>query len=484
MSEIEDSAPRPWVKPSVGVLDQAGGTQAEIPVHTDGELLCACRSGDLIQMVMQYPVVTTYNTARRTLIHHELCAEYLISAAFSDDGTRLITVNEKGKVLLWNRASGYVLEKCIGSFEDENCVVGISGNGRAVAYSSKGTIFVQDANGDTHYKTFSERMDSSRFLYNDELCMSFNGKQLVYRSYTESSIIDVWDRDTDNDKMVPAEVRNSNVRRAAISKDGRWVASGSEDGTIWIWDMKSAKRVVHRWKGYSESVSEIIFGQSGMNIISSSAREMSVCVWNADNGAMVGHLEKIDFQYHGLAGSQCGKEVVVIEYAEKGMRIRVLYMEETVKGDLGERKERYQGVIAYCVDRKMIVSGDEDGEVRMWDSESGTLIGQPLKGYLTKVSYVSFSACGTRILCAAYGQGIEIWDTNSQNAVAMRRLSNVFPWPAINSDSTKVVYGNSFHMVGLPFAPTVNTVELWDVHRDMVTTVTRDAYKHTCGNER
>ena len=50
--------------------------------------------------------------------------------------------------------------------------------------------------------------------------------------------------------------------------------------------------------------------------------------------------------------------------------------------------------MAFSPDSKRIVSGSSDKTLRLWDAETGTAIGKPLKGHTGEVWSVAFSPDG------------------------------------------------------------------------------------------
>lgn len=159
--------------------------------------------------------------------------------------------------------------------------------------------------------------------------------------------------------------------------------------------------------------------------------------------------------------------------AVSGNEIQVFDMEVVGVCELAEgATERLSGVACYS-DGKKIVNGGSDGCVRVWNAESGVLIGQPLDGPTGGVSHVAVSANGNHIASASQDNTVRVWNANSRQAVAQRPVTGEVQIDdvAVNKDGTKVVYSlaKSFEEAGEHCIEEV--VEVWDVQSDTVATV-------------
>ena len=60
---------------------------------------------------------------------------------------------------------------------------------------------------------------------------------------------------------------------------------------------------------------------------------------------------------------------------------------------------------------RAIVSGSEDGTVRVWDAASGDPVGDPLTRHSDSVWGVAFSPDGSRIVSGSSDHTVRVWDT-------------------------------------------------------------------------
>src|SRR5258706_537205 len=73
--------------------------------------------------------------------------------------------------------------------------------------------------------------------------------------------------------------------------------------------------------------------------------------------------------------------------------------------------------VAYSPDGRRIISGSEDYTIRIWDAETGTAVGNPLEGHAGAVNSIAYSPDGRHIISGSYDSTIRIWDADNGTAV-------------------------------------------------------------------
>ena len=58
--------------------------------------------------------------------------------------------------------------------------------------------------------------------------------------------------------------------------------------------------------------------------------------------------------------------------------------------------------VCYSPDGCHIVSGSSDNTIRIWDAETGAVVGEPLKGHTAGVLSVAYSLDGRHIVSGSY----------------------------------------------------------------------------------
>src|SRR5258706_413731 len=73
--------------------------------------------------------------------------------------------------------------------------------------------------------------------------------------------------------------------------------------------------------------------------------------------------------------------------------------------------------VSYSPNGTRVVTGSDDKTIRIWDAESGAVIGEPLTGHTGRVSSVAYSPDGRHIISGSYDRTIRIWDAKTGAAV-------------------------------------------------------------------
>ena len=85
---------------------------------------------------------------------------------------------------------------------------------------------------------------------------------------------------------------------------------------------------------------------------------------------------------------------------------------------MGERQEDLNWVVsaAFSPDRRLIVFGNNQGTILVWDIDTGEQDGEPLKGHTGYVSCLSFSSDGKYLASGSKDTTIMIWDMDRREA--------------------------------------------------------------------
>jgi WD40 repeat protein len=296
---------------------------------------------------------------------------------------------------------------------------------------------------------------------------------------------------------------SDDVLALAFSRDGHWLASGSKDQSIKIWDVARG-RVVRTLTGHTKEVTCVAFSPGSKRLASGSG-DGTIRVWNASNGWTSSVLAGTGISIFSVVFSNDGERIISgdldglikVRDASSGAEIRSIQ-------DRGV-------VLSLAVapgDDSLLASATEavnargENAAHLWNLKSGKEV-HKVTGYSGAVSQVSFSPDGGVLATASFYDGFKLWDVKSGNelrtiksatsssALFMRdgRLltSGVFTvniWDVSNGTQVKHIDGPDGSVVALSADDKIvatagnKGVRLWDTasgHELPVFSVPRDA---------
>lgn len=163
--------------------------------------------------------------------------DYISSMVFPSDGNRLVTGRLNGIIQLWD----FEMEKEIISkkISDTLRVLKISHCGNFIAAGIKKEISILDTEDLSLIRTFQQPEGES---YPYSLAFSSCSKYLASGTWWEHGMekmsIRLWDVAT-GENIHTFKGHNTDIQTLTFSPDGTLLASGSYDGTILLWDVKS-----------------------------------------------------------------------------------------------------------------------------------------------------------------------------------------------------------------------------------------------------
>ncbi|THU91717.1 WD40 repeat-like protein, partial [Dendrothele bispora CBS 962.96] len=109
--------------------------------------------------------------------------------------------------------------------------------------------------------------------------------------------------------------------------------------------------------------------------------------------------------------------------------------------------------VAYSPDGRHIVSGSKDKTLRIWDTQTGQQVGQPLQGHTHNVWSVAYSPDGRHIVSGSEDKTVRIWDSQTGQPVGHPLQSHTdCVWSvAYSPDGIHIVSGSED-----------KTVRIWD----------------------
>lgn len=265
-----------------------------------------------------------------------------------------------------------------------------------------------DATDETEETYESESLDTLRGHSGWVWSVSFSpdGKYIASGS-TDHKII-LWDV-TKRSSVGTLMGHSDLVLAAVFSPDGKILASGSRDKKIVLWDVASCQplRTLGGWfSGHSELVNSVVFSPDGQTLVSG-GWDSKVILWDVASGkprhTLKGHfgwVYSVAISPDGLiVASGSRDQTIILWNAKTGQQIR------TIDSEFG-----LVNVVAFSPDgRTLAAGGFQPNQILLWDVETGERIGT-LSGHTERVNAVMFSPDGKTLASGSRDEKIILWD--------------------------------------------------------------------------
>lgn len=209
------------------------------------------------------------------------------------------------------------------------------------------------------------------------------------------------------------------VQSAAFSPDGKYLASGSGDKTVKVWDVETGREI--RTLVTNTDINRIAFGSDNRTLVSAGGATNDVILWDVMNGRKIrvmkmpgkhNYVDDVAFSSDG-AIIAAASHIIQLFDAKTGRAIRTLRS--------GISNSNFNS-IAFSPDRKYLASGSgnmnnnsKDNTVRLWDVTSGKEIFR-FTGHVSDVHRVAFSPEGQYLASIGRDKQIILWDIKKGKA--------------------------------------------------------------------
>lgn len=193
------------------------------------------------------------------------------------------------------------------------------------------------------------------------------------------------------------------VNSVAISPDGRTLASGSEDQTIKLWDLRTGK-LLSTLTGHSDGVKSVAFSPDGNTLVSGSA-DYTIKLWHPQTGELIHTLSGHSNWVKSTAISPDGS-LLASGSQDKTIKLWHLHTGEllsTLSGHWGEVNS-----VVISSDGHTLVSCSWDETIRLWHMGTGTEL-HSLEGHQGGIACVAISPDGQKIVSGSWDQTIRVW---------------------------------------------------------------------------
>jgi len=312
----------------------------------------------------------------------------------------------------------------------QNCVV-------CCKYSSDGKLIaIGDSEGYVHlYECASSKLaytinnwSPGQLSANVIRSLSFSGDSKWLAVGSEDSLIRIWNIFLQKEGVISATLMTTLkghqgvVLSVSFGQEGTLLASGGKDKIIRIWDIFS-KKMVHAYSDPQEQIQSVCLSSDG-GVVAAGCLDGSIWILSKESGKVLqGHH----------------KSVTSVSFSPDGKTLAVggngILLCDVLTGEI-LWKIRCPNVIfslGFNPDGRSIASGHSDNSVRIWDAVKGLEL-RSFEGHLKHVFSVTFDPSGKTVVSGSLDGTVRLWDV-SQGEVNDKKLRSTGLETCISLDS-------------------------------------------------
>lgn len=191
---------------------------------------------------------------------------WVYSVTYSADGRRVLSATGEGEVKLWDTADG----RCVFALEktrNRTWQAALSPIGDVIARGEEASLVLRDVASATHEAlSLPDKVQACAFLS--------DGRYIAART---RHAIRVW-ATADKALVRSIDTPDSLTSRLAFSRDGKYIACGSESGTVYVWEVASHGSL-HTLYGHTDEVNDVAWSPDGLQL-ASAAEDGTIRLWD------------------------------------------------------------------------------------------------------------------------------------------------------------------------------------------------------------
>jgi WD40 repeat protein len=248
------------------------------------------------------------------------------------------------------------------------------------------------------------------------------------------------------------------VNSIAFSPDNRLLASGSSDGTIMLWSLADSLHLA-TLSGHGSRVWSVAFSPDG-TLLASGSDDQTIRLWSVSGSMNVATLAGHNASVASVAFSPDGRRLASGSH-DPAPTIRCW---DVATGDCTASLSGHTADIwsvAFSPDGRLIASGSADLTIRLWAAASGANVAT-LQGHTARIRSVAWSPDGTTLISGSLDQSVKVWDIAALHLDSPSAGSDIGQ-TALSRDAANVVCRatlteNTGPVNGVAFSPDGDTL--------------------------
>ncbi|NMF57990.1 AAA-like domain-containing protein [Pseudanabaena yagii] len=343
----------------------------------------------------------------------------LVSANFSNDGSKIFTTSEDKKIRTWDLKGNIITVIELTGYTKQIWNANFSSDGSKILTSSNdGTVEVWDLKGSliASLKGHTSEIASANF--------SPDGSKIVTASADKTTRI--WN--TNGSQIAELKGHTDSVYSANFSPDGSKIITASWDKTARLWDLDGNQ--ITEFNGHTDPILSANFSHDGSKVITASW-DKTARLWDLDGNQITefkGHTKRLSSANFSLNDNK------IVTTSDDG----TTRIWDNKGNQIDELKGSISTNASFSPDGNKIVTVSADKTLRVWNIK-GSQIAE-LKNNKDIVWSANFSPDGSKIFTTSIDTTAEsmigrVWDINGNQIAELKGtfIKNFSP------DSSKII---------------------------------------------
>ena len=325
------------------------------------------------------------------------------SVDFSPDGKYVVTGTFDG-IKLWDVRTGRILRSLSGSMvlsvsfsPDSRYVLTAGADRTARLLDIRTGKQVRTFTPSSYLRSGSKPESDSGYIYS--AIFSPDGRYIVTSGYGAASL---WDIQSARE-IRTFQGHSDMIRSVGFSRDGKYLATGSEDKTVKVWDVSTGRKIVY-FKDSLHAVRAVGLSPDGKYAVTGNEYG-TVRFYNISTGRIIWASGRGDNKVYFVRFSPDGSHLAVSTK-------KVLQIWNVKKGKMIQTIDTHSSVsVAFSPNGRLIAVGDGRSAM-LYHIASGREI-RSFIGHTGAIRSVAFSSHGSYLVTASQDKTAKVWEVST-----------------------------------------------------------------------